>query len=126
MIREMDEHIKFHKLWFSLHKEIQHGLWHNKVNPEISSLWMVIASAEIIEIAQSVTEGGPRSKNKQKETSPVVGSAATAPDGEHQPKEQERGCLTKKHQKESLRDQQPQEESSQSTLEGPYCSRPAK
>jgi len=65
MIREADEHMKVHKLWFGLQKEIQHDLWWDKLNPEISSLQSVIASVEIIEIAQSVTGGGSESKNKQ-------------------------------------------------------------
>jgi len=65
MIGETDECTKVHKLWFGLRKEIQHDLWRDKLNPEISSLRVVIMSAEIIEIAQSVTGGGPESKKKR-------------------------------------------------------------
>ena len=38
MIGEMDKCTKVHKLWFGLHKEIQHNLWQDKLNLEISSL----------------------------------------------------------------------------------------
>jgi len=101
MIGEADERTKVHKLWFGLRKEIQHDLWRDRLNPEISSLRSVIASAEIIEIAQSVTGGGPEQKNKQKETQPVVRSAAMTPDGDRRHKRQERGRSKKKeHQKE--------------------------
>ena len=55
MIGEMDERTQVHKLWFGLRKEIQHDLWHEKLNPEISTLEDMIAAAENIEIAQSVT-----------------------------------------------------------------------
>ncbi|KIM51718.1 hypothetical protein SCLCIDRAFT_1166396 [Scleroderma citrinum Foug A] len=64
MIGEMDECTKVHKLWFSLCKEIQHDLWRDRLNLEISSLRSVIACAEIIKIMQSVTGGGPKLKNK--------------------------------------------------------------
>jgi len=64
MIEESDERTKVHKLWFGLWKEIQHDLWRDRLNPEISSLRSVIASTEIIEIAQSVMGGGPEQKNK--------------------------------------------------------------
>ncbi|KIM60767.1 hypothetical protein SCLCIDRAFT_26307 [Scleroderma citrinum Foug A] len=84
MIGEMDERTKVHKLWFGLRKEIQHDLWQDRLNLEISSLWSVIASAEIIEIAQSVTGGGPKLKNKRRENLPVVGSTTTTPDSEYQ------------------------------------------
>jgi len=96
MIGETDERTKVHKLWFGLRKEIQHDLWRDKLNPEISSLRAVIASAEIIEIAQSVTGGGPESKNKRRENSPVVRSAAMTPDGERRRK-RERGRSAKKN-----------------------------
>jgi len=89
MIGEADECTKVHKLWFGLRKEIQHDLWRDKLNPEISSLRSVIASAEIIEIAQSVTGGGPESKNKRRENPPIVRSAAMTPDGERQCKRHE-------------------------------------
>ena len=38
MIGEMDKCTKVHKLWFGLHKEIQHNLWQDKLNLEILSL----------------------------------------------------------------------------------------
>ncbi|KAF9254573.1 hypothetical protein L218DRAFT_885997, partial [Marasmius fiardii PR-910] len=33
----IDEREKVHKLWSGLNKKIQKGLWHEKLNPEISS-----------------------------------------------------------------------------------------
>ena len=82
MIRETNECTKVHKLWFGLHKEIQHDLWWDKLNPDVSSLWTAIAGAEIIEIAQSIMGGGPEQKSKWKETPPVIRSAAMTPDGD--------------------------------------------
>jgi len=79
MIGETDERTQVHKLWFGLRKEIQHDLWREKLNPEISSLKDVIAAAEIIEIAQSVTsETNGKGRTK---TSTAVRSAAATPDG---------------------------------------------
>ena len=69
---------------------MEYDLWRDRLNPEISSLQSVIASAEIIEIAQSVTGGGPKLKNKRRENLPVVRSTTTTPDGEYQ--RHERGC----------------------------------
>jgi len=91
MIGETDERAKVHKLWFGLRKEIQHDLWRDKLNPEISSLQTIIAGAEIIEIAQSVTGGGPEHKNKRKESQPIVRSAAMTPDGDRWRKHQGHG-----------------------------------
>lgn len=45
MIGETDERTKVHKLWSGLRKEIQHDLRREKLDPEISSLREVIASA---------------------------------------------------------------------------------
>ena len=98
MIGEMDECTKVHKLWFGLHREIQHDLWRDKLNPEILSLWSIIADAEIIEIAQSVTGGGPEPKTKQWDTPLVVRSAAMTPDGGRRHKRSNQGCLAKKGQ----------------------------
>ena len=102
MIGETDERAKVHKLWFGLHKEIQHDLWRDKLNPEISSLQTIIAGPEIIEIAQSVTGGGPEHKNKRKESQPIVRNAAMTPNGDRWRKHQGRGCSKKKeYRKES-------------------------
>lgn len=56
MIGETDERAKVHKLWFGLRKELQKDLWKEKLNPEISSLKKIATTAEILEIAQSVTD----------------------------------------------------------------------
>ena len=105
MIGETDERTKVHKLWFGLRKEIQHDLWRDKLNPEISSLRTIVVGAEIIEIAQSVMGGGPEQRNKRKEMQPVVQSTAMTPDGDRKCK-QERGRSHKKgHQKESPKHQ---------------------
>ncbi|KIN97118.1 hypothetical protein M404DRAFT_66926, partial [Pisolithus tinctorius Marx 270] len=60
MIGETDEHMSYtkkpwfvHKFWLGLHKELQRNLWKEKLNPEVSTLKKVVASAEILEIAQS-------------------------------------------------------------------------
>ncbi|KIN95152.1 hypothetical protein M404DRAFT_166570, partial [Pisolithus tinctorius Marx 270] len=53
MIGEMNERTKVHKFWSGLCRELQRDLWKEKLNPEISTLKKVIASAEILEIAQS-------------------------------------------------------------------------
>jgi len=105
MIRETNERTTVHKLWFGLQKEIQHDLWWDKLNPEISSLRTIVTGAEIIEIAQSITGGGPEQRNKWKEMQPVVQSAAMTPDEDRKCK-QERGHSHKKgHQKESPKHQ---------------------
>lgn len=57
MIGEGDKRACVHKFWFGLCKEIQHNLWRKKLNPEISSLKIVILAAEVIEIARSIIEG---------------------------------------------------------------------
>jgi len=114
MIGESDERTKVHKLWFGLRKEIQHDLWRDRLNLEISSLRSVIASAEIIEIAQSVTGGGPEQKNKRKEAQPTIRSAAMTPDGDRRRKQWERGRSRKKgHRKESPKYTYQQAEQSQ-------------
>ena len=65
----MDERTRVHKLWFGLRKEIQKELWRERLNPEISSLREVIAAAEIIEIAQSVTvESHARGRSRMTNT----------------------------------------------------------
>ena len=74
MIGEMDERTKVHKLWFGLCKETQHDLWRDKLNHEISSLRSVIASAEIIEIAQSVTGGDPSQRINEGRTHQLSGA----------------------------------------------------
>ena len=82
MIGEMDECTQVHKLWFGLRKEIQHDLWREKLNPEISTLEDVIAAAKIIEIAQSVTsETNGKGCTK---TPTAIRSAAATPDGREQ------------------------------------------
>ena len=43
------------KLWFGFNSYIQTKLWKDKLNPEQSSLKSVIAAAEIIEIANSIS-----------------------------------------------------------------------
>ncbi|KIN94591.1 hypothetical protein M404DRAFT_72741, partial [Pisolithus tinctorius Marx 270] len=53
MIGEMDECTKVHKFWSGLCKEIQCNLWKEKLNPEVLTLKKVVASAKILEIAQS-------------------------------------------------------------------------
>ena len=61
------------KLWFGFNAYIQTDLWKDKLNPENSSLRAVIAAAEVIEIAHSVTsqrdrpakgQGNPRQGQK--------------------------------------------------------------
>ena len=98
MIGETDERTKVHKLWFGLHREIQHDLWRDKLNPKILLLWSIIADTEIIEIAQSVTGGGPEPKTKQRDTPPVIRSAAMTPDGGWWRKRSNQGCSAKKGQ----------------------------
>ncbi|KIO00006.1 hypothetical protein M404DRAFT_153540, partial [Pisolithus tinctorius Marx 270] len=44
MIREMNECTKVHKFWSGLCRELQHDLWKEKLNPEISTLKKVIAA----------------------------------------------------------------------------------
>ena len=81
MIGEMDEHTQVHKLWFGLRKEIQHDLWCEKLNPEISTLEDMITAAEIIEIAQSVTSE-TSGKGHTKTTTAICSTAATPNGGE--------------------------------------------
>ena len=54
MIGEEDERTKVTKFWSGLQFEIQRDLWHDKLNPEVSSLKEVVAAAEIVEITRSV------------------------------------------------------------------------
>ncbi|KIM50239.1 hypothetical protein SCLCIDRAFT_146024 [Scleroderma citrinum Foug A] len=79
MIREMDKCTQVHKLWFGLRKEIQHDLWHEKLNPEILTLEDVIAAAKIIEITQSVTLEMNRKGHTKNPT--AICSAAATPNG---------------------------------------------
>ena len=81
MIGEMNECTQVHKLWFGLRKEIQHDLWHEKLNPEISTLEDVIAAAEIIEIAQSGTSE-TNGKGRTKTPTVIHSTAATPDNGE--------------------------------------------
>ncbi|KIK51076.1 hypothetical protein GYMLUDRAFT_181906, partial [Collybiopsis luxurians FD-317 M1] len=46
----IDEREKAHKLWSSLNKNIQKGLWREKLNPEISTYDEIASAAELIEI----------------------------------------------------------------------------
>ncbi|KIK50610.1 hypothetical protein GYMLUDRAFT_146685, partial [Collybiopsis luxurians FD-317 M1] len=46
----VDEREKVHKLWSGLNRKIQKGLWHEKLNPEISSYDDVSQAAELVEI----------------------------------------------------------------------------
>ncbi|KAI6010273.1 hypothetical protein EDC04DRAFT_2960670 [Pisolithus marmoratus] len=64
MIGKRDERTKVHKFWSGLWKDLQHDLWKEKLNPEISSLKKVAATAEILEIAQSIT--GDSSRKSQR------------------------------------------------------------
>ncbi|KIN99473.1 hypothetical protein M404DRAFT_73492, partial [Pisolithus tinctorius Marx 270] len=50
MIGETNECTKVHKFWSGLRQELQRDLWKEKLNPEISMLKKVVASAEILEI----------------------------------------------------------------------------
>ncbi|KIN93944.1 hypothetical protein M404DRAFT_68796, partial [Pisolithus tinctorius Marx 270] len=50
MIGETNECTKVHKFWSGLRQELQCDLWKEKLNPEISMLKKVVASAEILEI----------------------------------------------------------------------------
>ncbi|KAF9254903.1 hypothetical protein L218DRAFT_1082114 [Marasmius fiardii PR-910] len=64
----IDEREKVHKLWSGLNKKIQKGLWHEKLNPEISSYEEVSRTAELIEIIENVDMGpDPGSNNKKKD-----------------------------------------------------------
>lgn len=63
---------KVHKFWSGLWKDLQCDLWKEKLNPEISSLKKVVATAEILEIAQSITGDSSRKSqrpnNKKRDT----------------------------------------------------------
>ncbi|KIK53995.1 hypothetical protein GYMLUDRAFT_118013, partial [Collybiopsis luxurians FD-317 M1] len=49
----IDEREKVHKLWSSLNRKIQKGLWRKKLNPEISSYDEIANAAELVEIIES-------------------------------------------------------------------------
>lgn len=68
------------KLWSGLRPQLQRDLWKEKLNPEVSRLKEVVATAEVLEIAQSVTGDytpKPRRRRSKKRTTE---SAATNPD----------------------------------------------
>ncbi|KAJ3784596.1 hypothetical protein GGU10DRAFT_271097 [Lentinula aff. detonsa] len=60
----MDEREKAHKLWSSLNKKIQKGLWREKLNPELSSYDEIASTAELIEIIENVDPGDEPKKPK--------------------------------------------------------------
>ncbi|KAF8831165.1 hypothetical protein HHX47_DHR1000004 [Lentinula edodes] len=50
----IDEREKVHKLWASLNRKIQRGLWREKLNPELSTYDKVASTAELLEIIENV------------------------------------------------------------------------
>ncbi|KIN95766.1 hypothetical protein M404DRAFT_33908 [Pisolithus tinctorius Marx 270] len=66
MIGETDKCTKVHKFWSGLRKELQRDLWKEKLNLEVSSLKKISASAEILEIAQTVAESPEPHKSGHK------------------------------------------------------------
>lgn len=78
MIGETDERAKVHKLWSGLRKELQRDLWREKLNPEVSSLKKVAATAEILEIAQTVTLKVQLCLMKRPVPAEIGGSAVSA------------------------------------------------
>ncbi|KIN92989.1 hypothetical protein M404DRAFT_36508 [Pisolithus tinctorius Marx 270] len=104
MIGETDERAKVHKLWSGLRKELQQDLWREKLNLEISSLKRVIASAEVLEIAQSITGDYIPKSQRRRSKKRAVASAATSPEGPESSKH-ERRCHRRKR-----RDYEPRKE----------------
>jgi Retrotransposon gag protein len=82
MIGETNECTKVHKIWFGLWKEIQHDLWKDKLNPEISSLKHVVKAAKIIEIANSVTRKSSDRQQQKKSETTALRTATALPEGE--------------------------------------------
>ena len=105
MIGDMDERTCVHKLWFGLQQEIQQDLWHEKLNPEISSLEDVIAAAEVIEITQSVpAETSARGHNQ---TSNTVRSAAAMPAGDERQRQRKKPSRRDRRQDDCPRNDRP-------------------
>ena len=65
LIGDISERDQVIKLWHGFNPYIQTDLWKDKLNPEKSSLKSVLAAAEIIEIAHSVTSRKERSVKPQ-------------------------------------------------------------
>ncbi|KIO10654.1 hypothetical protein M404DRAFT_20901 [Pisolithus tinctorius Marx 270] len=80
MIGETNECTKVHKFWSGLRKELQRDLWKEKLNPEISSLKKISASAEILEIAQTVAGDYTHRSKRRRSKHQTVGSAAASPE----------------------------------------------
>ena len=55
VVGDVSDREKVIKLWFGFNQHIQAELWKDKLNPEKSTLKQVVAAAEIIEIAHSVS-----------------------------------------------------------------------
>src|SRR5271170_5599913 len=56
MIGAIPEHEKVIKFWYGVKPIIQKGLWRDNLNPDVSTWEEVVTRAEIIEIAENVTE----------------------------------------------------------------------
>ncbi|KAJ3816255.1 hypothetical protein F5880DRAFT_1619564 [Lentinula raphanica] len=65
----IDEREKVHKLWSSLNRKIQKGLWSEKLNPELSTYDQVASTAELLEIIENVDPKEPKKKADKSEKS---------------------------------------------------------
>ena len=87
LIGDISECDQVMKLWFGFQPYIQSNLWKDKLNPEKSPLKAVIAAAEVIEIAHSVTtrqerppkghissKPGPKGNDLSNKAEPVTSS----------------------------------------------------
>ena len=65
MVGAMPQEMKVLKLWYSLRARTQRAMWRDGLHPDSSTWDEVVAKAEMVEIADKVTD--PRDKNKSSE-----------------------------------------------------------
>lgn len=66
MVGTMPDDMKVIKLWYSLNPKIQRAMWRDGLHPDSSTWDEVVAKAEIIEIAHSVTDRREVNKSQPK------------------------------------------------------------
>ena len=67
MVGSIDERARVNRLWYGCSHEIQRELWMRGLNPELSDFETVAMTAEMVELASSVTERrnmGPKAENQ--------------------------------------------------------------
>lgn len=56
IFRAIADHEKVIKFWYGVQPIIQKGLWRDNLNPDVSTWEEVVSRAEVIEIAENITD----------------------------------------------------------------------